>query len=105
MKRIEIKTNGELIINYQLAGAITWSGPVYEREVAGEYNCIEELKAGIGCEPCDEKVLLLSELEGQIEDDLKELLMQIQSKADGNNAVISIVRKALFLINNLNFTG
>lgn len=88
MAEIEITTTGELILEGDKVGQITWARPYAEYEAAGTYDDagfgLDEWGARIGCSECDEKDDEIGDLETERDNLLKEVkkLKGALSKAD-----------------------
>lgn len=102
MAEIEIRTTGELIVNFEVVGQITWAKPLIESEIAGIYD---ECGDPLNCTPCDEKVDALSELDVAINDKLAKLLKRVRKEALGDGVLISSLDEIDVLIAELEFSA
>ncbi|AUQ62356.1 MULTISPECIES: hypothetical protein [Phaeobacter] len=109
MAEIEIRTTGELIVNLEVVGQITWAKPLIESEIAGIYDDhgfgYDEWGDPLNCTPCDEKDDALSELDAAINDKLAKLLKRVRKEALGDGVLISSLDEIDVLIAELEFSA
>ncbi|MFI0396014.1 hypothetical protein [Paracoccus jiaweipingae] len=86
MAEIEIRTTGELIVNLEVVGRITWAKPLIESEIAGLYDDhgygYDEWGDPFDCSPCDEKDDLLKDIEDAV-GRVQRLLGDVSERLDG----------------------